>query len=681
MRAATATILPVLAGELSGRQVFLWMALGGWLGSIADPGGPYRTRAIHLFGFLAAAVAATVAGSLAAGHPLAAPAMLFAGTLLCCFARALGDTAGTVGVLVLVLFCVALGAVPPPPPVLAVRAELVAAGAFSAIVLALGLWPFRPYLPVRRAVAGCYYLLAEYVRGMLALAGESEEAWDSLGRRERAQIRDRLERARHQLVAARGLRESDTPRGELLLALHQAAELALGGLSATSETLRTVPAHAAEEERQALAGLSTAFAAVAWSIEGGSPPLDPAPLERNRSSLRHAGVPGGLRAVLDRLLSSGLFALELAEALREGRSSPRRLSGLPLTAVDRRPLPLLRAELTPRSLVLRHALRVAVTTVAAQLLAQFLHLQRSYWVTLTVVIVMQPQSGASFRRGLQRVIGTVAGGTLAALIGATVHQPLALALVLFPLTVAAVSLLPINYGLYSMLLTPVFVLMSESLTDDWHLTRTRIINTLLGGAVALCSAALLWPSWESQRRPLLLRTLLETLRAYLRTVTARRPQPELLAARRNLGLAVAQVEASLQRAFSEPGSTDAELEPILALVALARRFAGTATALDEALGGEAGSGMSAADAATVSALDAALAEMAEAASAGRAPATFPLLAEPELFSEQDAGVGPGGLLHRLARQTALLHGALTRLAAHAAGATGASSRAARAQTS
>src|SRR5258708_7837018 len=154
MRAATATILPVLAGELSGRPVFLWMALGGWLGSIADPGGPYRTRAIHLFGFLAAAVAATVVGSLAAGHPLAAPAMLFAGTLLCCFARALGDTAGTVGVLVLVPFCVALGAVPPPPPVPAVRAELVAAGAVSALVPAPRVWAVPPLLPAPPPVAG-----------------------------------------------------------------------------------------------------------------------------------------------------------------------------------------------------------------------------------------------------------------------------------------------------------------------------------------------------------------------------------------------------------------------------------------------------------------------------------------------------------------------------------------------
>jgi uncharacterized membrane protein YccC len=649
------------------------MALGGWLASIADPGGPYRTRAIHLLGFLAGALAATVLGSLAAGHPLIGPAVLFAGTLLCCFARALGDAAGTVGVLVLVLLCVALGAVPAPLPVVAMRAELVAAGAAGAILLALALWPFRPYLPVRRALAGCYYLLAEYVRGMLALAGESEEAWDSLGRRERAQIRDRLERARHQLIAARELRDSDTPRGELLLGLHQMAELALGGLSAASEALRTVPAHAADDERQALAGLSTAFAAVAWSIEGGSPPLDPEPLDRSRRSLRHAEVPGGLGAILDRLLSTGRYALEMAEALREGRTLPRQLSGQPLTALAAGPLALLRAELTPRSLVLQHALRVAVTAVAGQLLAQLLHLPRSYWVTLTVVIVLQPQSGASFRRGLQRVLGTVAGGTLAALIGAAVHQPLALALVLFPLTAAAVSLLPVNYGLYSTLLTPVFVLMSESLNDDWHLTRIRIINTLLGGAVALCSASLLWPSWESQRRPPLLRALLESLRAYLRAVTARRPQPELLAARRSLGLAVGQVEASLQRAFSEPGTSDAELEPLLVLVAVARRFAGTATVLDEALGREAGLGMSAADAATVRTLDAALADMAEAASTGRAPAPFPQLAEPEPPSGREDGASPVTPLQSLARQTALLHGALTRLASRAAAVSGASS--------
>lgn len=692
MRAAAATILPVLVGELSGLQVFVWMALGGWLASLSDPGGPYRSRARHQLAFLAAGTVATVAGGLVAEHLIAGPAVLGLGALLCCFARALGDSAGTVGTLVLVQLCVAIGAARPDAPALLARAELFAFGALSATVLSLGLWPFRPYLPVRRAVARCLRLLASHARGLLALAGEPEEAWDSFGRLERAQLRDALERARHLLLTARGLRAGDTPRGEQLLAIYETAELSLGALSAASEALRTLPPDAAEEERRALSALHAAFHAAADAVEGGGTPFDASALQRSRAVLRHGALPGDLRSILRGLLGQGLYALELSSALREGRASPQPLRGLPPPPPPPRPLAQLRAELTLRSPVLRHAARVAVATVGAELLALGLRLPRAHWVTFTVVIVLQPQSGASFRRGVQRVLGTVLGATLAALIGAVAPGPLALAVILFPLTAAAVAIMPVNYGLYSTLLTPVFVLMSESLGGDWHLTRLRIVNTMLGGAVALLSAALLWPSWEVQRRPALIERLLGAARAYLRAVISRAAQGELLAARRELGLAAAQMEASLQRSLSEPAASEAELEPVLALVAVARRFAGTATLLREALQLSPPSGEAQA---TAAALDAVLGDLAQAAAEGRPPALFPPLPEPppvepkpghelDFDAHPQAGAAgpaavPAGYLQRLSRQTLLLHGAVARLAA--ASASPARSPAAGAQTS
>jgi hypothetical protein len=83
--------------------------------------------------------------------------------------------------------------------------------------------------------------------------------------------------------------------------------------------------------------------------------------------------------------------------------------------------------------------------------------------------------------------------------------------------------------------------------------------------------------------------------------------------------------------------------------------------------------MPAADAATVRALDAALADMAEAASTGRAPAPFPQVAEPEPPPGGHDGASPMTPLQSLARQAALLHGALTRLASRAAAVGGAAS--------
>ena len=45
LRAATATIVPLVLGDATGQPLFGWMALGGWLCAIADPGGPHLLRA------------------------------------------------------------------------------------------------------------------------------------------------------------------------------------------------------------------------------------------------------------------------------------------------------------------------------------------------------------------------------------------------------------------------------------------------------------------------------------------------------------------------------------------------------------------------------------------------------------------------------------------------------------
>ena len=45
LRAATATIVPLVIGDATGQPIFGWMALGGWLCAIADPGGPHVLRA------------------------------------------------------------------------------------------------------------------------------------------------------------------------------------------------------------------------------------------------------------------------------------------------------------------------------------------------------------------------------------------------------------------------------------------------------------------------------------------------------------------------------------------------------------------------------------------------------------------------------------------------------------
>src|SRR6184192_3967709 len=69
LRAATTTIGPLVLGEVTHQPLFTWMALGGWLCAIADPGGPHLLRARTMAAFAGAATLVTGLGTVASTRP------------------------------------------------------------------------------------------------------------------------------------------------------------------------------------------------------------------------------------------------------------------------------------------------------------------------------------------------------------------------------------------------------------------------------------------------------------------------------------------------------------------------------------------------------------------------------------------------------------------------------------
>ena len=80
----------------------------------------------------------------------------------------------------------------------------------------------------------------------------------------------------------------------------------------------------------------------------------------------------------------------------------------------------------------------------------------------------------------------------------------------------SVALLPLNYAAFSVFLTPTFVLLAEASAGDWHLAGLRIVNTVIGGVLALAGSRLLWPSPEAARLPAYLAGMMRAMAGLLR---------------------------------------------------------------------------------------------------------------------------------------------------------------------
>jgi uncharacterized membrane protein YccC len=660
-RTALATVLPLFFSSFIGDAAATWASLMGFSVALADKGGAYPTRFATMSAVTITGALAAFAGALVGSHAVAAVVAMALVTGLCGFAGVWGPAAASVGSSVAVTFAVAVAWPLATPDAALARSLAVLGGGAAATVLALVFWPVRVYKPARYAVAAAFRLLADNVASRHGPQGHGA-------------LRNAIENARAVLAATRRGRRGESGRGERLLVLSQLSDLAFGSLVALEDVLDGAdpadPKLAAAITRE-LTAMSATLHQLARDIETEARVARPAPLDWGGQPLRELAAEPALAparrgqaehaaALLTNLASLVTMGRELAATLHDD-DAPTPAS--PLIPGPMPPPPSLweplRENLDWDSPLLRHAARLALLSAVAVLLSRWLGLARGYWVTLTVIILLQPYAPATVTKALQRVSGTVAGGILAAVIGSVVHDPRGILALAFVLAGLSAAVLQINYALYAFLLTPTFVLLAEAHAGDWGLARLRIINTLIGGALAFIGASL-WPSRERTRFAEALAAALAATRDYFSCVMAvaggadPSPSPRLSAARRRFGLRCNEADGSLQRLLAESHAPPEAIEPLMTLVLYVRRFGASIGALASARSMLAPATLARLEP-LVAPIESALTDLEAAVAQQRRPAPLPQL--PAIDADEPLVAARA---QRFVQQLSVLHGAVER---------------------
>ncbi|MER7133506.1 FUSC family protein, partial [Streptosporangium saharense] len=150
-----------------------------------------------------------------------------------------------------------------------------------------------------------------------------------------------------------------------------------------------------------------------------------------------------------------------------------------------------------------YTVRLALCMGVASAVSELNLVERSYWTTLTVALVLKPDFGSVFARAVQRALGTLAGTVLGTVVLVAVPYGPAL---LVPVAVFA-GLLPYgmqrNWGLMSAFQAPLVLLLVDLLTQGGpRLAEIRLVDTLAGCLIVLLLGYLPWPaSWEAPVGP------------------------------------------------------------------------------------------------------------------------------------------------------------------------------------
>ncbi|MFF7387732.1 FUSC family protein [Streptomyces scabiei] len=322
---------------------------------------------------------------------------------------------------------------------------------------------------------------------------------------------------------------------------------------ATAQALNAVAAHAEAPERPGSRSAAAAAVHTAWqTLLAAGARTEPrralaALLVRADTALAAPAEahPDRLRALAPRPRAAARLgrAATSAEAADEPLDTPpgRR---------PRRPPPWSAlGPLTP--LAVRTALGCALAGYASLALG----VGRPYWALVTAASLYQANLTLTWNRGVQRVVGNIAGVlAFAALVPLAHLGPTALVLCCFALGFGAEALISRNYWLGTVCVTPMALLVTEFIrfADPGELITARLLDTLVGVTVGFLTAVVVTDRRSGDRVAHALAAV-ERARAHtLRTAAAADAAPgALTAARRALAAALVELRAVTDTASGE----------------------------------------------------------------------------------------------------------------------------------
>lgn len=288
-----------------------------------------------------------------------------------------------------------------------------------------------------------------------------------------------------------------------------------------------------------------------------------ADLESSLEHLRMQSNPawrGLLRSL--RALSGNLSTMQrqLASA-----SNPDALDGeQDSSLLDRDPqsvrdaLARIRLQLTPTSLLFRHALRMSLALVCGYAVLHTIHPEQGYWVLLTTVFVCQPNYGATRIKLVQRVTGTMLG--LVAGWGLFDLFPSQQAQALFAVVAGVVffATRSSRYTLATAAITLMVLFCFNQVGDGYGLIWPRLVDTVLGSLIAAAAVFFVLPDWQGRRLNQVVANTLSRSADYLRHImrqyeSGKRDDLAYRLARRNAHNADAALSTTLSNMLLEPG--------------------------------------------------------------------------------------------------------------------------------
>jgi len=501
------------------------VSLGAMSVSITDTPGPIQHRKNGMLACIIINTVMAVFTGFAAPHPYLLGLLILLACFLFSMIAVFGNRANSIGVSALLVMVLSIDRQHQGWDVI-VNAAYIFAGAVWYMLLSLLLYGFRPYKLAQQALGDCIMATADYLK-VRASFYEKEVDYENTYQQMMEQqivLHNEQNLVRELLFKSRNVIKESTTTGRTLLmiftdtvdlfertmtsyhdykALHEAfdeedilqqyRQLIMEAANELDEIGIAVKSGKASEDTGALAAHISKTASYFNALR-----------DANRTaenvdgfiSMRH--ILNSISDIAGRIHTLHLYTSYDRELTKKMGKQPDYDQFVTHQPIDWK---LFRDNLSFASNNFRHAVRVSIATLLGFIISQFFPVGHSYWILLTIIVILKPAYSLTKKRNYERLIGTILGAAAGLIILYFIKSNDVLFVIMLVLMIGTYSLMRTNYMISVIFMTPYILLLFHLINNASFETiiADRIIDTVIGSAIAFLANLILLPVWEQEQ--------------------------------------------------------------------------------------------------------------------------------------------------------------------------------------
>lgn len=585
VKVAAGILIPALLMSYFGMLTSgILISLGAMCVSITDSPGPI----LHRRNGMIACIISIFVVSTAVGFSVSSPLLLGVAIFVCCFLFSMlaiyGARAGALGIASLLIMVLDINQRQHGWQVI-IHALYIASGGLWYMCYSSLLYNFRPYKLAQQALGENIESIAEYLR-LRAKFYKKDIDYETNYRallQQQALVQEKQTMLSELLFKTRQIAQSTTATGRILVMIYMDIADMFERIMTSYQYYETLHTYFDEtgilEDYRSLAlMLADEIDEIGIAVKSGSPSqiTESIPekisqtiekLDSLRSTfMKPANIDGFLN--LRRILENIQDIYARVKTLHLYTTYDRSLTNKKLPEVDYERyishqdiIPqILIDNLSLRSDTFRHSLRVSIAVIIGYIGSLFFPLGHSYWILLTIIVILKPAYSLSKSRNIDRLTGTILGIVIGIPLIYFIENKTVLLLVMIVLMIGTYGYIRKHYFTSVLFMTPYIIIFFHLLNPATFKTvlMDRIIDTAIGSVIAFGASMFLFPAWEREKiRPVMIHMLQEAIN-YLHAATcflggqSTLEQHKHKVARKDALVALANLSDTFNRMVSEP---------------------------------------------------------------------------------------------------------------------------------